>query len=88
MECAPESIDALLVTHDHGDHTRGMGVLARRWGIPLYLTERTRRACAQLLNGTRAAPLYGSAEPVIVGDLADRTPSSPSTTPSTRWRSR
>ncbi|NLG61982.1 MAG: MBL fold metallo-hydrolase, partial [Candidatus Cloacimonetes bacterium] len=25
----PASLQAILITHDHGDHTRGMGVLAR-----------------------------------------------------------
>ena len=30
----------IVITHDHADHTRGMGVLARRFGVPLYLTRR------------------------------------------------
>jgi phosphoribosyl 1,2-cyclic phosphodiesterase len=34
-------IDALLVTHEHGDHTRGVDVLARRLEIPVYATEGT-----------------------------------------------
>jgi phosphoribosyl 1,2-cyclic phosphodiesterase len=63
------SIDALLVTHDHSDHTRGMGVLCRRWGIPLFLTERTRAACARLLNGTEQTRTYASSEPFVIGDL-------------------
>jgi phosphoribosyl 1,2-cyclic phosphodiesterase len=68
-EVPAESIDALFITHDHSDHTRGMGVLARRWGIPLYLTPTTRGACAGLLNGTETVRSYASDEPVIVGDL-------------------
>lgn len=63
------SIDALLITHDHGDHTRGMGILARRFGIPLYLTDRTRIACAALLNGTEQVRVYSSADPIWIGDL-------------------
>ncbi len=34
----PDSIDAILVTHEHQDHIRGVGVLARRYGIPVWLT--------------------------------------------------
>jgi phosphoribosyl 1,2-cyclic phosphodiesterase len=69
VEIAPESIDALLVTHDHCDHTRGMGVLARRWGIPLYLTDATRAACKELLTGAEEIRRYASDEAVVVGDL-------------------
>jgi len=63
------SLTALLITHDHGDHTCGMGVSARRWGIPLFLTDRTRLACARLLNGTEDVRSYSSAEPLRIGDL-------------------
>jgi phosphoribosyl 1,2-cyclic phosphodiesterase len=37
----PASIDALLVTHEHGDHTRGIDVLARKLAIPVHATEGT-----------------------------------------------
>lgn len=33
-----EDIDAILLTHEHSDHIRGLGVLARRYGIPIYTT--------------------------------------------------
>jgi phosphoribosyl 1,2-cyclic phosphodiesterase len=68
-EVAPESIDALLITHDHSDHTKGMGVLARRFGIPLYLTGPTRAACARLLHGTEEVRTYSASAPVEIGDL-------------------
>ncbi|HEX2093939.1 MAG TPA: MBL fold metallo-hydrolase [Longimicrobiaceae bacterium] len=69
VEVAPESIVALLITHDHSDHTRGMGVFARRWRIPLYMTEPTRAACAKLLDGTERIRRYGSTEPVEIEGL-------------------
>lgn len=34
-------IDAVLVTHDHVDHVRGLAVLCRRFGIPVYANEGT-----------------------------------------------
>ena len=34
---APESIDALLITHEHSDHVRGLGPLARRLRLPVYI---------------------------------------------------
>lgn len=37
----PRQLDGLLVTHEHGDHIRGVGPLARRHGIPVWLTPGT-----------------------------------------------
>lgn len=36
-----ERIDAVLVTHDHVDHVRGLAVLCRRYGLPVYANEGT-----------------------------------------------
>ena len=65
----PDSLTGLLITHDHSDHTRGMGVAARRWGLPLYLTERTRVACRRLLDGTEDVRTWASDRPVDIGGL-------------------
>lgn len=45
------ALSAIVVTHDHVDHTRGVGVLARRFGVPIYLTDLTAQACAGLFSG-------------------------------------
>ncbi|MCI0509427.1 phosphoribosyl 1,2-cyclic phosphodiesterase [Chromohalobacter marismortui] len=34
----PRQLDAVLLTHEHGDHIRGVGPLARRYALPVYLT--------------------------------------------------
>lgn len=34
-------IDAIFVTHEHGDHVSGIGVMSRRYNIPVYATEGT-----------------------------------------------
>lgn len=41
IDVLPESIDALLLTHEHIDHTRGAGIVSRRYNIPVYATEGT-----------------------------------------------
>ena len=41
---APNRIDALLITHEHIDHVRGAGIIARRYGIPIYATQGTHSA--------------------------------------------
>ncbi len=37
----PGAIDAILVTHEHGDHLSGVGKLARRHRIPVWMTHGT-----------------------------------------------
>jgi phosphoribosyl 1,2-cyclic phosphodiesterase len=65
----PAQVQAIVITHDHGDHTRGMGVFARQHGTPLHLTERTRDACTRLLRGGEEVRLYRPGHPFRVGDL-------------------
>jgi phosphoribosyl 1,2-cyclic phosphodiesterase len=40
----PSGLTAILVTHEHGDHVRGVGAVARRFGLPVWLTHGTWRA--------------------------------------------
>jgi phosphoribosyl 1,2-cyclic phosphodiesterase len=40
----PETLDAILITHEHQDHVQGLAVTARKLGIPVYFTEATHRA--------------------------------------------
>ena len=37
-------IDGILITHEHSDHINGLGVLVRKYGIPIYATAGTIRA--------------------------------------------
>lgn len=34
-------LGGIVITHEHSDHIRGLGVLARRYGIPIYATRET-----------------------------------------------
>jgi phosphoribosyl 1,2-cyclic phosphodiesterase len=39
----PERVDAILITHEHSDHSSGAAQMAREWDCPAYLTEPTHR---------------------------------------------
>ena len=39
---APESVTAVVITHAHGDHTRGAALFSRRYEVPVHATEATR----------------------------------------------
>ncbi len=38
---APESLQGILVTHEHQDHIGGVGVMSRRYGLPVYANQKT-----------------------------------------------
>ena len=38
---SPEPIQAVLLTHEHSDHCKGVDVLARRLKVPVYMSEGT-----------------------------------------------
>lgn len=37
----PETLGAILITHEHSDHIAGVGVLSKRYGLPVYASEGT-----------------------------------------------
>jgi phosphoribosyl 1,2-cyclic phosphodiesterase len=44
LELTPENIDAILVTHEHSDHSGGVARLAATFGIPVWSTRGTARS--------------------------------------------
>src|SRR5699024_2883753 len=36
-----EDVTGILVTHEHSDHIKGLGVLARRYNLPIYANKKT-----------------------------------------------
>ncbi|NJI14951.1 MBL fold metallo-hydrolase, partial [Staphylococcus agnetis] len=34
-------LNGILVTHEHSDHIKGLGVLARKYNLPVYANEKT-----------------------------------------------
>lgn len=41
IDVCPNTIDAILVTHEHVDHVRGVGVISRKYDIPIYGNAKT-----------------------------------------------
>ena len=41
LELSGKDIDGILLTHEHSDHIKGLGVLARKYGVPIYATPGT-----------------------------------------------
>lgn len=45
-----EEIQAILITHEHGDHIQGAGILSRKYNIPVYITRESYEACSLKLG--------------------------------------
>lgn len=72
LSVAAETLNAILVTHEHSDHVAGVFRLARRLGIPVYLSHGTHAA---IVGGKQVVPeclecrLIDSHTPFSIGDL-------------------
>ena len=66
-------MQGILVTHEHIDHIAGLGVLARRYGIPIFATEKTIEAISNSKSvGKIDADLFQVVKPgkrFSIGDL-------------------
>jgi phosphoribosyl 1,2-cyclic phosphodiesterase len=69
LEVDPESLDGVVVTHEHRDHTAGIGIGARRWGWPLYMSRGTAGACQTLLRGQERVHGLRAGEALHIGSL-------------------
>lgn len=67
----PADLDAVLLTHEHGDHAGGLEVLCRRWDIPIYtnsLTADALRHSGQLTEH-RNWRLFQTGRDFVIEDL-------------------
>ncbi len=69
------SIQGIIISHDHSDHIRGVGVLHRRYGIPVWMTHGTYdRAVQKNRIGRLSHPhLFQAADTLTFGHISVET---------------
>ena len=68
-----QELSAIFITHEHSDHIKGLGILARKYGIPIWGTKETLEEISGMAYlGEYPKELFKALKPdvdVTVGDL-------------------
>ena len=67
----PASVDGILVTHDHIDHTRAVGILSRKYDMPVYANAGTWEAMNPIVKQVdfRNVRVFRTDEDFYIGDI-------------------
>ncbi|WP_071131817.1 MBL fold metallo-hydrolase [Enterococcus timonensis] len=62
-------LDAIFVTHEHTDHIKGVGVLARKFHLPVYANEGTWQAMEHSLGKIQDKEIFEMGKTMTFGDI-------------------
>lgn len=65
----PAGLDAILVSHEHADHIKGVGVLSRRFGLEVHISEGTWQASGAVLGKVGRIRPFTCGRGFAIGDL-------------------
>ena len=65
-------LDAIIVSHEHTDHIRGVGILARRYRLPVYISAKTHDLAAAQLGALNQIVNFSCGTGFSINDLAVR----------------
>jgi phosphoribosyl 1,2-cyclic phosphodiesterase len=66
---APEGLSGVLITHEHGDHIQGLGVLCGKLGIPVYANRMTRDAIGRVCPTRMDFRVFETGSGFVVGEV-------------------
>lgn len=71
IDVSPDSIDAIVVTHEHIDHVKSIGTLSQKYNIPVYATKKTWSAMPtqSAKIDSKLQRIFYSSDNFYIGDL-------------------
>ncbi|MDB5811684.1 MAG: fold metallo-hydrolase [Betaproteobacteria bacterium] len=69
LDVTAESLDAILITHEHDDHVGGAARLARKFNIPVWITHGSHQAAAKLLGNVDEIRIFDCHQRFSVGSI-------------------
>ena len=72
-DLSPKDISAIILTHEHSDHLHGIGILARRYKTPIYMTEKTRLSIEESILKNTEVVLFNSGDTIELEDMSFKT---------------
>ena len=64
-----QTVKAIFISHEHSDHISGLAVLAKKYKLPVYITEATMRGCSSVIQNGCSAFSFTPFQPVEIGSL-------------------
>ncbi len=64
-----EEIDAVMITHEHIDHVRGLEMIAKKLDIPIFCNSDTAKAICQTIDIRPKFKIFSTGEGFTFGDL-------------------
>ncbi len=61
------TVKAIFVSHEHGDHVKGVSTLANKYSLPVYITTKTAKHGPRLIS--HLSKNFAAKETVTIGDL-------------------
>ena len=73
IEVDPRTLDALIITHEHTDHVKGAGPLARLLDIPVYSNSPTLKKSVKMLGNISKPVALHTGQSITINDLKVET---------------
>jgi phosphoribosyl 1,2-cyclic phosphodiesterase len=69
IQRSPETLNGILITHEHSDHVQGLAVLGAQLQVPIYCNRLTKDAIERQITARLEFRLFASGASFELGDL-------------------